>query len=66
MEGIDGVIVIEFKTAFVTVRVVAEEVTAPNVADMFVVPAEEPKAIPWVPFALLIVALFVLEEFQVT
>lgn len=62
IDAVAGVTVIDTRTAGVTVKVTPREVTPPCDAVIVVVPATTPVATP---FAL-IVAIGVLEEFQVT
>jgi hypothetical protein len=65
MESNAGLTMILVSVAAVTVNVVVLE-TEPYVAPMVVVPGIRPAAIPWLPTALLIVAIVVLDELQIT
>src|SRR6185369_13706118 len=65
MLGFAGVTAMDCKVAGVTVRVVEPEIS-PDVAVMVVVPAAREVAVPFVPAALLMAALVVSEELQVT
>ncbi len=67
MVALLGVIVMDARVAFVTVRVTGEEVvTVPNAAVMVVVPAPADVASPLVIPELLIVATEPTEDFQTT
>ncbi len=63
--GIAGVMSMDWRTAEVTVRVVLPE-TAPDVAVIVTDPAARDVARPLEPAALLIAAIAVFDEFQVT
>ena len=64
---LSGVTAIELSVAVVTVNAAAFDVTEPDVAVIIVVPAFiSACAVPCVPIALLMVAIVVSEEFQVT
>ena len=65
MDGLPGVTVIELSDAFVTVNVDVPD-TLPEVAVIVVVPPATPKARPFVPLVLLIVATAAADELHVT
>ena len=65
MVGLAGVTVIEFREAFVTVRVADPEML-PMVAVMVALPCATAVAMPFVPPVLLTVATVVEDEFQLT
>ncbi len=64
--AVPGVIVMDVRVAFVTVRVTGMAFTVPNAAVMLVVPAPTDVASPLVLPALLIVATGPFDEFQAT
>jgi hypothetical protein len=66
MLGVAGVTATDTSVAGVTVKVTDGEVMLPKVAVMAVVPAATPVARPFVPAALLIVAVAGVPEFHVT
>lgn len=65
IEGLTGVTVIDTRVAAVTVSVVDPDML-PDKAVIVVVPAASEAAAPWEPVPLLIVAMFVDEELQIT
>ena len=66
MLGVGGVTIIDANVGGVTVKVTDAEVIAPNVAVIPLVPAATGEATPLEPTALLIVAIELVAEVQVT
>jgi hypothetical protein len=66
MERFDGITVIAVSVAVVTVRVVLPGILPDAAAVMVVGPAARPDANPWLPTALLMVAIEGSDELHVT